>query len=684
MEMNVNASKAKNLVPNGRGGVRRRVAAGASWALASVIGLAGALAMPAPAWGQPVGELVGWNSARFFPSAEAAAHKRPSLAFFRQPEQIGEFPEGFALVPQWSDDAGRRVATIAVPESASLYGLGRASGGLVREHRCYHTDEAAPWAMGVREDGTAFGILLDSTWGAEFTLSPGSVSIATADPAPVVYVFDLASPSDVVIELNARTGGFEMPPLWALGLNLPPAVRAAHPDLPADSVRVECNLMDAAGPCPPEGARPLPVVLQGRLTMKRDDAAAVGAGDERPVWLRAVDGEEAVADRLVPDFSDPGTRQWWGERFATFAERGAAGVVVEADWLKGVPSTAVAAGDPDLGGAGPLDKYRGVMGLLAARASWEGYGPDARDRRAVFIVPATALGSQRWTAHQVEVGPDGVSTAEVLIAAALNSAMSAQPLVGASGFPADGVSAQEWEVLTGAAGMLPLWTVGGLPPGDAEASAARLVRAIASVRHQLLPYSYTQVFNAFYQNQPLLSPLFFLNPGSADLRGDARAFLVGRDLLVAPKLGERTFRSEEAFPGLWLPLDLGEAHEHLPAVYMRRGSIVPLAGHGQTPADFELDPLILAIALDEAGEATGVLYEDDWDTYGLFRSETRRITYRARREGESVLVRLGGLDGGWGMPRRVVQVRLLEEGGERRGRGSERGTIRVDLAPEPD
>jgi alpha-glucosidase len=634
--------------------------------------------MAAPVFGQPVGELVGWNSARFFPSEEASAQPRPSLAFFRKPERTEALPEGFALVPRWSAENGRTIATLDVPVGASLYGLGRAAGGLVREQRRYHTDEAAPWIMGVREDGTAFGVMLDSTWGAEVTVKAGALEIATGDPAPALLVFDLGSAADVIIEVNARTGGIEMPPLWALGIQVSASLRGTHPDLPADGVWIDCPHLSGEDCLPATAERPVPLVPRGAPV----HGGAGQDGDGPPAWVLDANGRQ-----VMPDFSDPATRQWWGHRIAALAERGAGGAIADFDvavsGIEGLARIEVA-GDPEMGGAGTLERYGGVFGLLAARSAFEGYGPEARDRRPLLVIPSTALGSQRWTSHRVTVGPAGVSTPEGLIAAALNSTMSAQPLVGASGLRAAAMSATEWEAMTGAAGFLPLWSVEDLPGADGEASGKELVRSIASVRRQLLPYWYTQTFSTFFQNQPLLRPLFLLDPADPTLRDESRAFLIGRDILVAPELGERTYRPEEAFPGQWQLLPLDEEHAHLPRVYMRRGSIIPLGERGRMPADWSLDPLLLAVALDDQGEAVGTLYEDEWDTYSLFRQQTRRITYRARREGETVMVRLGGLDGGWGMPRRVVNVRVLTPDGERTGRGSERGTIRVDLVRPPE
>jgi alpha-glucosidase len=454
-------------------------------------------------------------------------------------------------------------------------------------------------------------------------------------------------------------------------------------DLPGDGRWIACDLVRFSEDrdCLTEVAAGVARMPRGGIAVDPAAAEQVAASGEGPVWLRAQDGSNVQArGMLLPDFSHPATREWWGRKAASMGDRGASGVMVEGDELTFLHPGAEAAGDQDLGGAGPAEMYRGVMGLLAAKAAWEGLDPEKRDRRVLLVVPTTALGSQRWTAHRIDVGPGGVTTGQGIIAAALNSVMSAQSLVG--GFVSGGMPLKEWEELTGTAGLLPIWSVEGLPEGE-EAAAAALVRTIASMRHQLLPYYYTQAFGTFFQAQPFLRPLMLEDPANPDLRGIDTAYMVGRDLLVAPRLGGASFDPDVVFPGQWKRLPLGETDERAPAVYMRRGSIVPLGEAGLTPAEWRLDPLTIAVVLNDQGEATGTLYEDEWDTYSLFRGQTRRITYRARREGDDVFIRLGGLDGGWAMPQRRLHVRVLTDQGEWAGRGSERGTIRVDLSSPP-
>jgi alpha-glucosidase len=82
------------------------------------------------------------------------------------------------------------------------------------------------------------------------------------------------------------------------------------------------------------------------------------------------------------------------------------------------------------------------------------------------------------------------------------------------------------------------------------------------------------------------------------------------------------------------------------------------------------------------GTAEGTLYEDAGHGYGFYKNQMRRIRYRATTEGDSVYLRVSGLDGGEPIPRRKVLIRVLTPTGEVTGEGSERGTIRIALPAE--
>lgn len=672
-------------------------------AAAIVLGAFAALTAPAPA--QPHGELIAWNVARFVASEEAAQRPRHSPIFFRQPEHFAPLPGDFPFAPAWAREESLTIITLAIPDNASLYGLGRAPGSLVRADARFEGAAVSPWLMGVRDNGAAFGIILDTTWSSAFELDQARIRIETPDPDPALIVLDLTAPAELVTALGGLTGPIEMPALWSLGI-----LTSAAPGAPSfpyvEAAFLDCEL---ALPDPAEHCLDTPVadelshaqqkrIAHGPLAVSRDAARKLDEPDGRPAWVQDDAGEPLELDgRLIPDFTDPGTRQWWGRQMAAFADRGAAGIAAPFDdYFAQIPPDARLAGDPQLGGAGPASKYAGIFGLLAARSTWETFDPEAHDRRALFVIPTAALSAQRWTVHLIRAGSPDAPSPRHLLAAALNSSLTAQPLVGASLPGPEAMDEQQWNRWLSAAALLPVLHLQGLPPQrcDVENDESKLenhkssggndfLSAVARLRTQLLPHLYTLAFQNFFQGDLILRPLYLHDPDDAALRNIETAFMLGRDLLVVPPLGKETFRHEDSFAGVWRKLDVGAADPRLPALYLRPGSIIPIAPDKLRASEWRLDPLTIIISLDVSGQAVGILYEDEWDNYGLFRGQTRRLTYHAIQQDDVILVRLQGMDGGWGMPQRRLLVRVLTDNGELRAEGSERGTIRIPVNPDP-
>jgi alpha-glucosidase len=215
------------------------------------------------------------------------------------------------------------------------------------------------------------------------------------------------------------------------------------------------------------------------------------------------------------------------------------------------------------------------------------------------------------------------------------------------------------------------------PPSFREA-----LKVAMSRRSRLIPYYYTLCFNAFAHCDPILRPVFFADPTEAALRAVDNMFLVGRDVLVIPKLTADGSKPKPPLKGAWRRVDFADGDQpELPDLYVRPGAILPLGPVMQHTDGNPVDPLTLVVNLDPQGTATGELFEDDGDGYAFYRNGCRRIVYRATTENGSVFIRLATLDGGWPIPKRKVEVRILTDSGEITGSGSERGTIKIDLPP---
>ena len=176
--------------------------------------------------------MVGDGIAKFIPEG-FDAQKIPSFAIEKEPREQGALPADWVLVPEFSLTDGKANASLTVPEGTSIYGGGEVTGSLLRNGKTiklWNTDSGAygvdkgtrlyqshPWMMGVRKDGTAFGILFDTTWKAELSSTDEKIELKSEGIPFRVFIIDRESPQAVIRGLSELTGTMPMIPRWALG-----------------------------------------------------------------------------------------------------------------------------------------------------------------------------------------------------------------------------------------------------------------------------------------------------------------------------------------------------------------------------------------------------------------------------------------------------------------------------------
>ena len=161
--------------------------------------------------------------------------RRRRLAFATPPVSQGPVAADWKLIPAFTLRDGKAGASLAVPTGSSLYGTGEVTGPLRRNGRSvtlWNTDNYAyekdggrrlyqshPWVLGVRPDGTAFGVIFDTTWKAELCTGDDRITLDSEGAPFRVAVVDRESPQAVVRALAELTGTMPLPPRWALGFH---------------------------------------------------------------------------------------------------------------------------------------------------------------------------------------------------------------------------------------------------------------------------------------------------------------------------------------------------------------------------------------------------------------------------------------------------------------------------------
>jgi alpha-glucosidase len=656
-----------------------------------------------------IGEGIG----RFRDPAFASVAVPPFPGFAEQPRAIGSLPIGFVVRPTFSTlNVGGAIVSaveIRIEPGTSLYGTGEQAGTLLRNGTrkvCWNTDipdysdqspslyQSHPWVLAVRPNGSAFGVICETTWRCVIDLSR-HIRFEVEGPSPAVTVIERGSAKEVVEALAELTGKPPMPPLWALGFH-----QCRYSYFPDTKVReVASQFRERSIPCDViwldidymEGYRcftfskkhfPKPKELMNdlhadgfKVVCMIDPGIKVDA--EYPVYAhgaKAAHGGHFVkngagqeyhgvvwpGDCAFPDFTSEHVRKWWGKLYEEFMSVGIDGVWNDMNEPavfgghgpgKTMPWDNQHAADGALGGRDVHGRYHNVYGMQMIRATREGVARVNPKKRPFVLTRANFLGGQRYGATWTGDNRSDWRHLAWSVPMALNLGLSGQAFAGPDigGFlgNADAELFARW---MGIGTMLPFarahtdtssgphepWSFG-------EACEATCRRAIER-RYRLLPYWYTVFAEASRTGAPIVRPMWFADATDARLRGLDNAFLIGDDVLVWTNPHAGRDIAEPVLPrGGWKELELGEADADLPQVYLRQGAAIALAEPAPNTAALRLDELTVAANFDHAGSASGELYLDEGDGHGHEHGQFALLKLAVSRGSKDVAVtRVGG------------------------------------------
>lgn len=564
-----------------------------------------------------------------------------------------------------------------VPQGTSLYGGGEVTGPLLRNGqsiKLWNTDSGAysvdngkrlyqshPWVMGVRPDGTSFGILFDTPYKAKLTTTDERINFETEGELFRIFVIDRESPQAVIKGLAELIGTMPMVPRWALGyqqcrFSYTPASRVIEvadtfriKRIPCDVIWMDIDYMD--------GYRiftfnpqtfPDPAALNRDLHIRGfhsawmiDPGAKVDStyfvyksGTANDVWVKTAQGKEFHGDAwpgacAFPDFTQPKTVRWWADLYKDFLDKGVDGVWndVNEPQISNTPTGTMPEDNKHLGGdkipAGPHLKYHNVYGYLMVKASREGIMKARPQNRPFILTRSNFLGGQRFAATWTGDNASWVSHMTMSVPMILTLGLSGQPFSGADVggflFNPDADLFGRWMALGAfypfSRGHACAGTINKEPWAFGQ-KVEDVSRMALERRYVLLPYYYTLLYEASETGMPIMRPVFFADPKDTLLRAEEQAFLIGENLLVVPEWAQNP-----ALPkGIWRNLSLipGDDKDSYQAkLKIRGGAIIPTGKIIQNTNEKSLDPLTLLVCLDEKGEAHGTLYWDEGDNWSF-------------------------------------------------------------------
>jgi alpha-glucosidase len=547
---------------------------------------------------------------------------------------------------------------------------GKASVNLYQSH---------PYFMAVRPDGTSYGVIANTTYPLKFSMTDTSVRIenwgkfdkthdwqkATPDPnasAFSVTVFEGSDPKAVVKKLAELTGYIQLPPKWSIGYHQcrwsyypdTEALRVAkafrEKKIPCDVIWFDIHYMkdykiftfdDETFPNPKKLNDELhemgfhtvwmidPGIAQREGYFVHDQCVG-----QKLAILKSINSEEPVTGNVwpgacvFPDFTLDETDKWWQTLYPDFMAQGVDGV-----WNDMNEPAVIGSLNRTLDlnayhrgmGGGNHTKFHNIYGVLMVKSSRDGILNSNPDLRPFVLSRASFLGGHRYAATWTGDNASNWEHLKLSISMIINLGLSGQPFSGPDigGFfdDADPELFARW---IGFGSLLPFsrgHTHHNSHPHEpwAFGEKAELTSRVAlNRRYKLLPYFYTQFYNASVKGLPIILPTYFIDFTNQALRKEDNSFLIGKNLLVLVNTSKDTVEMH-VNPAItnnphWHDLYLDSEIDHnLPRMMIREGGIIATQGveqHvGQTaPEKVELH---LYVCLDKSGFAKGKLYEDE-------------------------------------------------------------------------
>ena len=624
----------------------------------------------------------------FYPKDFDSIRTLPSLAVIKDLPKRDSLPADWKVKPQFIQIDGKNAIHFDLNPETDLYGTGEVTGDLRRngsDITLWNTDnyaygkfegkqlyQAHPWVLGVRADGSSFGILADNSWRQEIHLEKG-VDIISEGPSFRVIVIEKETPQEVMIVLGELTGTMAMPPLWALGYQQ--SRYSYFPDtnvqeladefrdrkIPADVIWMDIDYMNGfrVFTFDPKGlndylhARDFKSVFMIDPGVKQDSLYSVyQEGSAGNHWVldslgNEYNGEVWPGQVAFPDYTRPETQKWWASLYTDFMNLGIDGVwndMNEPAVFDGpggsMPDNNIHRGGGDL----PKDihlRYHNVYGLLMVRSSREGIMAVNPEKRPFVLSRANYIGGQRYAATWTGDNSATWDNLKMSIPMSINLSLSGQPFNGPDigGFTKSPTADLfgNWIALGAYYPFSRNHTSNDTEDQEPWAFGEEIEnvsRTAINRRYRLMPYLYTLFREASTTGMPIMRPTFFADIQDKNLREEQQSFLLGENLLIIPRWAEDLKMPE----GDWQQIPFEEKDDNYQAIVkLRDGAIVPMGPVIQSTEEYSTLKLTLLINPDEAGNASGSLYDDSGEGFGYQAGDYAVLNFSASKTAENTL-----------------------------------------------
>ena len=622
--------------------------------------------------------------------------------FTLEGEPINEDDPAFGT--SWN---GEQVTTYKkIQDGERFVGLGEKTGPLDRRgsgYQNWNTDNfgyatnadplycTTPFYIGIHHK-LAYGIFFDNSFKSFFNFGASNNRFASfyADSGEMDYYFIHAqSVGDIIKNYTFLTGRMEMPPLWSIGyqqcrysyypdkevLNLARTFR--DKDIPADTIVFDIHYMDnykiftwnRRDFSDPERLLQQLRELGFHVVVMCDPGIKVEEGYKtyedgirNDVFIKYPDGSNYTSQVWpgwchFPDFTRPGTREWWREQLKEYVDLGIEGFWNDmneiASWGQMIPENI----EMDFDGNGAtMRRGRNLYGFQMARSTYEGTKSLLAGLRPFNLTRSAYSGVQRYAA--VWTGDNVAYDEHMILGVRLVNSMGLAGIA-FTGYDIGGFVGDAHNKL------FARWvSIGTFSPffrghsminsRDSEPWAygeevEQISRNYIKFRYQILPYIYSLFFEASETGMPVQRSL------AIDYTNDAKIYdplyqnqyLFGPSFLVAPVESNRDFVKVYFPEGEWFSLYDGKKYpgnsevimecpvQRLP-VFVKGGSIIPMIPVlPNTKSRSEI--LILHAYVGSQGSSFD-FYEDDGTTFAYQQGEYARRKFELRVEERKIIM----------------------------------------------
>ncbi|MGB8320376.1 MAG: TIM-barrel domain-containing protein, partial [Ignavibacteriaceae bacterium] len=369
-------------------------------------------------------------------------------------------------------------------------------------------------------------------------------------------------------------------------------------------------------------------------------------------------GEVWPSWAYFPDFTKKETRDWWGEENADLLKQGISGIWNDMNepsaWGQAIPDI-VQFNDQGYGAS--LKKIHNVYALEEARATFDGIKKEFPDSRPFILTRAGFSGIQRYAA--VWTGDNMATEEHLKLACVMPQGMGISGITfcgtdvgGFFGTPTPNLYTR-WMQLGAFTPFFRQHSIINEKDKEPWAFGEQVeawVKNIITLRYKMLPYFYTEFYNASQTGLPIMRPMFldFQNDEECYSNEAQYQFMIGKNLLVAPVVSENeNFKKLYLPDGKWLNWWNSKVYEgnrwiiveapmdQIP-LFIREGGIIPLQDKQNYVREKNISQMEFKIFPDE--NSGFVLYNDDGTSTNYQKGEFSITKLNVQKTGSSIKI----------------------------------------------